>query len=151
MMVYYNYYGPDYYYPLLCQGSHGTGDKETFGQAAMAVSLPWYQVKTGIAGLGYFEEGEYRLSGLAQMDPRSDFIYDPPSKNHVHATDRWEGFDAGSPRPLFVHQDMHKLDPKKILEMDGSTAKRKDGRYTNLWGEAKGVVDLFGYDVERRV
>src|SRR5690242_16728094 len=30
MMVYYNYFGPDYYYPLLCQGSHGAGDKETF-------------------------------------------------------------------------------------------------------------------------
>jgi alpha 1,2-mannosyltransferase len=29
MMLYYNYFGPDYYYPLLCQGSHGAGDKET--------------------------------------------------------------------------------------------------------------------------
>lgn len=155
MMVYYNYYGPDYYYPLLCQGSHGAGDKETCVQAAMAAGLPWYQVKTGVAGLGNFEEGEYRLSGLAQMDPRSDFLYRPPSKSHIHAGDRWE--QAGSvrtvedPKPLFVHQNMHKLDPTKILEMDGSTARKKDGSYTRLWGNMKGVVAMCGYDVERRV
>lgn len=153
MMVYYNYFGPDYYYPLLCQGSHGAGDKETFVQAAMAVGLPWYQVKTGVAGLGYFEDGEYRLSGLAQMDPRTDFAYKPPSKSHVHGSDRWDGFGASAEKvkPLFVHQNMHKLDPKKILNMDGTAARTRDGRYTRLWGKVEGIVDMFGYDVERRV
>ncbi|KAF1928394.1 glycosyltransferase family 71 protein [Didymella exigua CBS 183.55] len=134
MMVYYNYHGPDYYYPLFLQGSHGAGDEETFAQAT-------------IAG------GEYRLSGLAQMDPRSDFVYRPPSKSHIHGNDQWDGFDelAEEPKPLFVHQNMDKLDPKKILDMNESTAKRKDGKYTRLWGEVKGIVEMFGYDVDRRM
>jgi alpha 1,2-mannosyltransferase len=153
MMVYYNYFGPDYYYPLLCQGSHGAGDKETFVQAAMAVELPWYQVKTGVAGLGYFDDNNYRLSGLAQMDPRTDFMYKPPSKSHIHGSDRWDGLGAPveKVKPLFVHQNMHKLDPKRILKMDGTEARTRDGKYTRLWGKVEGIMDMFGYDVERRV
>ncbi|KAF1363620.1 nucleotide-diphospho-sugar transferase [Lizonia empirigonia] len=158
MMVYYNYHGPDFYYPLLCQGSHGAGDKETLIQAAMAVGAPWYQVKTGVAGLGYFEDGSYRLSGLAQMHPQTDFQYKPPSRSHMHPEDRWQDAEAGTaralsrpPRPLFVHQNMHKLDPKRILDMPGSNAKTNAGNNTRLWGAVKGVVNMFGYDVERRV
>lgn len=153
MMVYYNYFGPDYYYPLLCQGSHGAGDKETFVQAAMAVGRPWYQVKTGVAGLGYFDDNKYRLSGLAQMDPRTDFRYKPPRKSHIHGSDRWDEFaePVEKVRPLFVHQNMHKLDPKRILKMVGTEARTRDGRFTRLWGKVEGIVDMFGYDVERRV
>ncbi|KAF2626594.1 glycosyltransferase family 71 protein [Macroventuria anomochaeta] len=157
MMVYYNYYGPEYYYSLLCQGSHGAGDKETFVQAAMAVGAPWYQVKTGVVGLGYFEHGKYRLSGLAQMDPRSDFAYGPPSKSHIHPENRWQEAEGGGweaqvrPKPWFVHQNMHKLNPTRILEMDGTTAKTRSGNYTRMWGDREGVVEMFGYDVERRV
>ncbi|KAK7679537.1 Golgi alpha-1,2- mannosyltransferase [Cerrena zonata] len=43
--MYYNYYGPDYYYPLLSQGAAGEGDKETFIAAAHKLKLPYYQVK----------------------------------------------------------------------------------------------------------
>ncbi|KAJ4314761.1 mannosyltransferase [Neodidymelliopsis sp. IMI 364377] len=160
MMIYYNYYGPEYYYPLLCQGSHGAGDKETFVQAAMAVGAPWYQVKTGVAALGYFEDGNFRLSGMAQADPKADFEYKAPSKSHIHPEDRWKAEDVEiddqrtlrtRPKPLFVHQHMHKLDPGRILSYGGTTAKTHKGNYTRMWGELKGVVELFGYDVERRM
>jgi len=158
MMVYYNYFGPEFYYPLLCQGSHGAGDKETFVAAAMSVGAPWYQVKSGVAGLGYFDEGDYRLSGMAQMDPRTDFSYIPPSKSHIHEADLWESKDvdegarvAAKPKPLFVHQNMHKLDPSRILKMEGSTAKTKNGTRTRMWGPVKNSIENFGYDIERRV
>lgn len=159
MMVYYNYFGPDYYYPLLCQGSHGAGDKETFVQAAMAVGAPWYQVKTGVAGLGFHENGNYRLSGMAQMDPRADFLYKGPSKSHIHKNNIWEAKDMEEsnlrldekPKPMFIHQNMHKLDPAKILKAGSTTAKLNDGNYTRIWGGEKNTIDLFGYDVERRV
>jgi alpha 1,2-mannosyltransferase len=160
MMIYYNYYGPEYYYPLLCQGSHSAGDKETLVQAAMAVGAPWYQVKTGVAALGYFEDGKFRLSGMAQADPKADFEYKAPSKSHVHSEDRWKAEDSETddqrtlrtrPKPLFVHQNMHKLDPERILSYGGTTAKTHGGNYTRMWGGLKGVVELFGYDVERRM
>lgn len=158
MMVYYNYYGPSYYYPLLCQGSHGAGDKETFIQAALAVGRPWYQVKTGVAGVGFFENNNYRLSGMAQMDPRTDFLYSPPTKSHVHPTDCWDFSGTESvdtipdrPKPLFVHQNMHKLDPGRILDLPGSNARLKDGNFTRMWGTLKVNVEMFGFDIERRV
>ncbi|KAF3009513.1 hypothetical protein E8E13_004148 [Curvularia kusanoi] len=158
MMMYYNYYGPDYYYPLLCQGSHGAGDKETFVQAAMAVGAPWYQVKSGVAGLGFFDNKDYRLSGMSQMDPRTDYLYVPPTKNHIHPADLWDAKDVTpdekvptKPKPLFVHQNMHKLDPARILSLEGSTAKTKDGKHTRMWGTLKTNVESFGYDIERRV
>ncbi|KAF2193525.1 glycosyltransferase family 71 protein [Zopfia rhizophila CBS 207.26] len=53
LMVYYNYCSPSYYYPLLCQRSHGAGDEETFIHAAMAIDTPFYQVKTGVSSLGH--------------------------------------------------------------------------------------------------
>ncbi|UPX19786.1 mannosyltransferase [Ascochyta rabiei] len=158
MMVYYNHYGPDYYYPLLCQGSHSAGSKETIIQAAMAVEAPWYQVKTGVTGLGYFEDGEYRLSGMAQMDPRTDYQYKPPSRSHTHPEDRWEAADLEdggrvptAPKPMFVHQNMHELDPAHILSTGGTNAKTSDGKYTRMWGDLKGTVKMFGYDIERRM
>ncbi|KAJ8109429.1 hypothetical protein OPT61_g7469 [Boeremia exigua] len=157
MMLYYNYYGPEYYYPLLCQNSHGAGDKETFVQAAMAVGAPWYQVKTGVAGVGYHDNGSYRLSGMAQMDPRADFLYKPPTKSHIHPTNLWDDKTLSNlaalekPKPLFVHQNMYKLDPARVLSMGGTTAKLKDGGYTRIWGGVKGTVEMFGFDLERRV
>lgn len=158
MMIYYNYYGPDYYYPLLCQGSHGAGDKETFVQAAMAVGAPWYQVKSGVAGMGFFENNDYRLSGMSQMDPRSDFLYRPPTKSHVHISDLWGAEDVqpdanvlGKPKPMFVHQNMHKLNPARILAMEESTAKTMDGKHTRMWGPLEVNNENFGYDIERRV
>lgn len=156
MMQYYNYYGPEYYYALLSQGSHGFGDKETFVQAAMAVGAPWYQVKTGIVALGYFEDGKYRFTGMSQADPRSDLRYMNPSKSHIHPDDQWHTTDVGDgnqvpqkPKPMFVHQGTYKLDPSKILNLEGTTAKDKHGNYTRMWGELKNNIDLFGYDVEK--
>ncbi|KAH6638957.1 alpha-1,2-mannosyltransferase [Boeremia exigua] len=156
MMMYYNYFGPDYYYPLLCQGSHGAGDKETFVQAAMAVGAPWYQVRTGVTAVGYHDAGEFRLSGMAQSDPRSDFLYKPPTKSHMHPESIWGASDIENgakhdkPKPMFIHQNMFKFDPSRILSMHLTTAKTKDGNYTRIWGNAKGTIETFGYDVERR-
>lgn len=58
---------------------------------------------------------------------------------------------AGKLKPLFMHHNMYKPDPKRILEMDGSMAKTNDGKYSRMSGELKRIVDWFGYDLERRV
>jgi alpha 1,2-mannosyltransferase len=53
LATYYNYYGPDFYYPLQSQGAPGEGDKETFLWSAVALSEPFYTVKTKVRALGY--------------------------------------------------------------------------------------------------
>ncbi|KAF9691184.1 hypothetical protein EKO04_010738 [Ascochyta lentis] len=158
MMVYYNHHGPKHFYPLLSQGSHNSGDKETLIQAALAVGAPWYQVQTSVAGLGYFEDGDFRLSGMAQMDPRSDFRYQAPSGSHIHPEHRWQLDDLEDgvkepvlPGPMFVHQNMQRLDPVRVLSIEGSNAVTADGGYTRMWGDLKSLVKMFGYDIERRV
>lgn len=78
LAAYYNYYGPEYYYPLLCQARAGAGDKETFLPAAETVGLPFYDVKAPARGLGHFRnktdrgDGLYRFA-LVQADPVSDY------------------------------------------------------------------------------
>lgn len=78
LAAYYNYYGPGYYYPLLCQGGTGCGDKETFLPAAEAMGLPFYDVKVQPRDIGHFksnrapERGVYRF-GLLQGDLLRDY------------------------------------------------------------------------------
>lgn len=78
LAAYYNYYGPDYYYPLLCQARAGAGDKETFLPAAEAMGLPFYDVKAPAQSLGHFRNKTNRADGLyrfalVQGDPVRDY------------------------------------------------------------------------------
>ncbi|KAF2250745.1 glycosyltransferase family 71 protein [Trematosphaeria pertusa] len=169
LMVYYNYYGPSYYYPLLCQGSHGAGDKDTFIHAAMAMGLPWYQVSIGVHALGRDRNGSYAMAGMAQADPALDFQYARPMPSHMHMQDLWQDDDLKhvnpeveeardgtrrapkKPRPFFIHQNMHKPDPKTILAKDNDPLRDVEGQYQRMWGSLRDMVADFGYDVERRL
>ncbi|KAH7396214.1 mannosyltransferase putative-domain-containing protein [Pyrenochaeta sp. MPI-SDFR-AT-0127] len=169
MMVYYNYYGPDYYYILLSQGSHGAGDKETFVQAAMAVCLPYYQVRTGPSALGRSKNGTYRGTGIAQADPGLDYEYLIPMRSHIHPAERWQDIDLAhpnpgvenglnrtrkappKPRPVFLHQNMLKLDPVKVLEDQSQLMYEVDGTPHRMWGSREDMVNMLGFDVERRL
>ncbi|ODV64707.1 nucleotide-diphospho-sugar transferase [Hyphopichia burtonii NRRL Y-1933] len=76
LSMYYNYYGPDYYYPLFSQGAAGEGDKETFIAAAHKLKLPYYQVKEFNREFGPFrgDTGKHEVFGMAQYDPIIDYI-----------------------------------------------------------------------------
>ena len=52
---------------------------------------------------------------------------------------------------IYVRQNMHKLDPARILKIDGTNAKTKNGKYTHIWGGLKGTVEMCGYNIESRV
>ncbi|RYO30415.1 hypothetical protein AA0111_g5701 [Alternaria arborescens] len=167
MMVYYNYYGPDYYYILLSQGSPGAGDKETFVQAALAVSLPYYQVQTPPGVLGSHMNGTFRGIGIAQADPILDYEYLSPMRSHIHPEKVWQNVDLAhpdtkvnegqnkmhkapqKPRPIFLHQNNLKLDPAKILDDD--RVYGSDNSPCRIWGDKKDRVKEFGFDVERRL
>ncbi|KAK9236406.1 mannosyltransferase putative-domain-containing protein [Lipomyces kononenkoae] len=141
LMPYYNYYGPDYYYPLLCQGSHGAGDKETFIHAAMALDRPFWDVRERPWVLGHWKNGQFCLVAMAQHHPGDDWKIQKGLN---------ESSDPTTARPLFVHNHFHKLDPKTIIREDGPT-RDVDGNYQRMWGPKKTVLDRFGHDVEQEV
>jgi alpha 1,2-mannosyltransferase len=167
MMVYYNYYGPDYYYILLSQGSPGAGDKETFVQAALAVGLPYYQVTTPPGVLGNHMNGTFRGTGLTQVNPVSDYEYLIPMRSHIHPEKFWQKTDLVEPNsktedgqdrtrkalrkppPMFLHHNNLKLDPAKML--DDKRAYGPDGRPVRMWGDTKDMQQDLGYDIERRL
>lgn len=153
MMVYYNYFGPDYYYPLQAQGGPGQGDKETFSAGAVAVNAPgpFYAVKTPVSALGNHVNGQYIFAGAGQADPMQDYLYDPPYPNHIQPKyERNE--EKNQVRAFFVHTVSAgtKLDPLKLLR-EGGVAWDANGNWHRIWGKEKNVVEKFGYDVEKRM
>lgn len=75
LAMYYNYYGPNYYYPLLSQGAAGEGDKETFIAAAHKLSLPYYQVQEFNREFGPTKpDKKHEFFGMGQYNPIIDFI-----------------------------------------------------------------------------
>ncbi|EMG51068.1 hypothetical protein G210_2905, partial [Candida maltosa Xu316] len=75
LSMYYNYYGFDYYYPLMSQGAAGEGDKETFIAAAHKLDLPYYQVSEFTREFGPINgrTGKHEVFGMGQYDPIVDY------------------------------------------------------------------------------
>ncbi|KAF2023125.1 nucleotide-diphospho-sugar transferase [Setomelanomma holmii] len=142
---------------------------ETFVQAAMAVGLPWYQVRTGPAALGRNWNGMFRGTAIAQADPGLDYEYGIPMRSHVHTGEWWTSGDSAHPdpktekslnrtrtaprrpRPVFIHQNMLNLNPEKVLADKGEITYEPDGTMHRMWGSKEDMEKLLGYDVERRL
>ncbi|KAM9935836.1 hypothetical protein OXX80_004616 [Metschnikowia pulcherrima] len=83
LSMYYNFYGPDYYYPLFSQGAAGEGDKETFIAAAHKLELPYYQVgefNREFGPMGKNNKREY--FGMGQYDPIVDYVQSTAENRH---------------------------------------------------------------------
>ncbi|EMC93301.1 glycosyltransferase family 71 protein [Baudoinia panamericana UAMH 10762] len=101
LAAYYNYYGPDFYYPLQSQGAPGEGDKETFLWASIATNTSYYAVREPVNALGYRSSaGDWRGSAMVQFDPFQDYH---------NATTPYR------PRPFFLHVNFPKIDPGQIF------------------------------------
>lgn len=75
LSMYYNFYGPGYYYPLLSQGAAGEGDKETFIAAAHKLGKPYYQVNEFNREFGPLQgKNKHEFFGMGQYDPIIDYI-----------------------------------------------------------------------------
>ncbi|KAK5081723.1 mannosyltransferase [Lithohypha guttulata] len=151
LATYYNYYGPNYYYPLLSQGAPGEGDKETFMWSAIVLGEPFYHVTTGVRALGYqTKDGQWRGSAMAQFDPMQDF--DPDHEKQEAALVLGDMY----PRPYFVHVNLPKLDPGQIFDYEsfGATGPTKDSdqNMRRIWFDnEEQAVDFFGFDLEKKV
>lgn len=140
LALYYNTYGPDFYYPLFSQGAPGEGDKETFLAAASVLGKPFYQVGRFLASLGTHKSSGYRGHGMGQYDPVQDYSLTLQKRDLAKRLLDKELQEAVSalppPRMLFLHANFPKLDPM-ALKKDGETVD-EDGRYR-----------LYGYDVQK--
>lgn len=126
LAAYYNYYGPQYFYPLLSQGAPGQGDKETFLAAAAAVGESYYQVARPVVAVGRNVEGTFRGSAMVQFDPMQDAIAG------FKGSDREETLN--SVQPVFVHANFPKLDPATIFEEHPSRPLQgPNGNYVKPW------------------
>jgi alpha 1,2-mannosyltransferase len=91
LAVYYNIWGPKWYYELLSQGALGQGDKETFLAAAVVLGTDWYRVKTSVESVGYRKRrgNEFRATGMTQF---------------------WEG------KPAFMHANTPKMNAGHLVD-----------------------------------
>jgi alpha 1,2-mannosyltransferase len=150
LALYYNYYGPDFYYPLQSQGAPWEGDKETFLWSAIVFDEPLYTVRKGVSALGYTTmKGEWRASATVQYDPRGDL--EIQSRLDLSTEQKLQA----QQRPLFVHANFPKFDPttmflEEAVDASGPT-RDTNGTIRRVWHatEAEGIK-LFGFDLERR-
>lgn len=71
LAYYYNFYGPEYFYPLFSQGFPGEGDKESFYLASRVTNEKSFLL-TGqkTKSFGYKDKsGSYKGQGILQVDP----------------------------------------------------------------------------------
>ncbi|CAK7214991.1 mannosyltransferase [Sporothrix curviconia] len=127
LAVYYNYYGPAFYYRLLNQGGTGMGDKETFMPAAATLGLPAYQVHTPVERVGHrFENNSTGSRVMIQYDAADDWAVteaqvramtesDSAAAALPKNEDEWKAQYQGHVRPLFLHLSWPKWDPTILL------------------------------------
>jgi len=142
LAIYYNIYGPNYYYPLLSQGVLGQGDKETFMAAALVSGQSYHRVKTKVKSIGRNNGQEYKGSGMIQHHPYDDLL-------QSEAQASGNGSEEIVVRPAFLHANTPKMNAGHLVdEGDLFSVKHKRLR---LWGSREGQEKLFGYDVEKTV
>lgn len=144
LSLYYNYYGPDYYYPLFSQGTQGEGDKETFILLANALGQEFYQVNKRVEACGYWEKETFTGTGMFQFDPVTDYLnlqnylsrkstditkYDPMRFPKV--------FTKENSKMLFLHNNYPKIDPYRLI-LDGNLIEK------NLENKITKMIRLFG-------
>lgn len=139
LALYYNLYGPDFYYPLFSQGSDGEGDKETFLAATVALGSKYYQVKKFLNAFGHFNvDREFIGCGMGQYDPVEDYNNEQLKKSGE------ADLIKNDPKILFVHANFPKLNPIALKE-DGKIFE-KTGERIRLYGP--GMAKRVGYDFE---
>ena len=133
LSLYYNVFGPNLYYKLFSLGEQGEGDKDTFVSAATAVGESYYQVKSFIKTLGYFDSNnKFQGVAMGQKNPILDAaLFDkyfsmktplpkelPKQIEHIEKLIKSD-FDAHNEIPvMFLHCNYPKWDPTDLQERE---------------------------------
>lgn len=136
LALYYNLYGPGYYYPLFSQGAQGEGDKETFLAATVVTKGKYYQVGRFLAALGNFRDNQFNGKAMGQFDPTEDLEWNLQKKKILNTMGEEEAKETISklkgPRIIFVHANFPKLDPWELFKLH-QTSDEEGNRY-RLYG-----------------
>ena len=174
LAAYYNYYGPQYFYPLLAQGAPGQGDKDTFPWAATVLhsNSSFYLVREPVFALGHVDSNEVFVgSAMAQHNPVEDIQHfhtrSPGLDGPYHHTEPDFGHPNAHPQsntslptteplqstPLFVHANFPKFDPSTIFYYGTQGTPRpvfdSNGTAVRAWLPEQHSIAYFGYDLER--
>lgn len=165
LSMYYNFYGPDFYYPLLSQGAAGEGDKETFIAAAHKLNLPYYQVNEFNREFGPVGKNNKReYFGMGQYDPIIDYLQsqDPERRNvpqTEYASDQQDGSKSNydfhyykSSSLMFVHANWPKFYLADMFERNshGRGPKDSENRRRRLYTDYI-LKETHNFDVELHV
>uniref|UniRef100_A0A0L0NQQ2 Alpha-1,2-mannosyltransferase n=1 Tax=Candidozyma auris TaxID=498019 RepID=A0A0L0NQQ2_CANAR len=131
LALYYNVYGPNFYYPLLTQGGAGEGDKETFIAAATVMQEPWFQTQKQFMWVGYHSEdtSKFESKALGHYDPITAKDDDKPAPlifSHCSYPKHWTDW-------MYNNNDL-------IYKTLGEHIRMYKGTYENI-----------GYDLDLRL
>lgn len=147
--LYYNIYGPGYYYPLFSQGAPGEGDKETFIIGAVATKKPFYQVGKFVNAIGNFRNDKFNGNAMSQHDPVEDFEWNKEKKKlrQLVSGDTYKQAVSklSAPKVLFMHCNIPKLNPWSCLK-DKETVDETGQRYRLYSDGIKGSKTDFELD-----
>ncbi|CDK29004.1 unnamed protein product [Kuraishia capsulata CBS 1993] len=164
LSLYYNFAGPQGFYPLLSQGGAGEGDKETFVASAHYYNLPYYQVyKKAEKAFGWFNgENIWEHSSIIQFDPLKDYevlqkrigevkkkLVEFENSDTDHFDYNYDDlyrnyFTTKNSHVMFVHMHDPKMNPFTIMQSKFGFKPETNERVRNMGEE----LDLFGYDIE---
>lgn len=127
LTLYYNSYGPDYYYPLLSQGAAGEGDKETFIASAHALNEKYYNVKKRLISIGRMKEGKFNANAMGQFNPVQDYKISEKYKESNEEVNE-------IPDLFMLHSNNPKLNPWQLYIKEYIYDKSSGKRY-RMYGE----------------
>lgn len=140
LSMYYNTYGPEYYYPILSQGALGQGDKETFVAAAHALDKKYYTVKKMPEFVGSLVQEKWRANAVAQFDATEDYEI---AERYRDSTEEV----AEQPAVLLLHVKSRELHPWRKYHDERVPHKGDTGR-SRLYGDDFPNVAKYDFELE---
>ncbi|MBE3048096.1 hypothetical protein IMZ48_37430 [Candidatus Bathyarchaeota archaeon] len=150
LAAYYNWYGPDIYYKLLTQGSHGEGDKETFLHAALALGKPFYNVRQDNGIIGRWINESLHTVGMVQHDPVDDLGLVKHKESHGGQAKKDRDDNDVLAKPLFIHHNLWKMDFFDLGDdLSPIHMLNEEGKLSRTWGDQFPLHKRAGFDIEK--
>ncbi|APA08959.1 hypothetical protein SS1G_02803 [Sclerotinia sclerotiorum 1980 UF-70] len=148
LALYYNIFGPSFYYPLLTQCDPGEGDKETWLYAAIALEKSYFQVRQRTGVVGHNSPDGYQTASMVQHNPSNDYstYLQEEKTGKEHPLFRIDDPEH-RPEVVFMHHNIIKLSPVEMMIWIGKAENKK----SRMWGDRQSTIDRFKVDLEKNV